>query len=117
MRRFRSPTTVEPRAVVGAVSEAAFQATVIEYVRLLGYLVYHTHDSRHSEAGFPDLMIAGPVRAEGRGRCIFAELKSERGQLSEAQRTWLAVLRDCPGAEVYLWKPSSWSEIEEVLKR
>jgi len=54
--------------------------------RLAGFLVYHTHDSRRSEAGYPDLTITG------KGRIIFAELKSERGRLRPEQSIWLATL-------------------------
>jgi len=50
------------------------------------------------------------------GRLIFAELKSERGRLTHPQRLWLAALRDCDGAAAYEWRPSSWSEIERVLR-
>ena len=38
-------------------TEDQWQSAVIEYARLMGWLVYHTHDSRHSEKGFPDLVL------------------------------------------------------------
>lgn len=62
-----------------------------------------------NESGFPDLVL---VR---RPRVIFAELKAERGRLLDAQRDWLAALRDC-SVESYLWRPSDWPEIERVLR-
>lgn len=51
---------------------------------------YHTHDSRHSAAGFPDYAIAG----QGPWFAIFAELKADTrtAELSRAQRWWLSVL-------------------------
>jgi hypothetical protein len=82
---------------------------VIALARLAGYLVYHTHDSRRSEAGYPDLTITG------KGRIIFAELKSERGRLRPEQSIWLAALAQCPGVEVAMWKPSNWPVIEAAL--
>ena len=57
--------------------------------------------------GFPDLTM---VRGE---RLAFAELKAENGRVSPDQRTWLESLSLV--AEVYVWKPSHWNEIEEVL--
>ena len=67
-----------------AVKEANFQATVIELAELHGWRVYHTHDSRRSQPGFPDLTL---VR---RYRLIFAELKREGGKLTAEQTAWLS---------------------------
>ncbi len=105
------------------VTEAAFQRTVVEYAHALGYLVYHQVDmgrkdpetgrvsySRRIGPGFPDLVIAG------HGRLIFAELKSQKGNLSNDQRRWAGVLLDA-AAQVYLWRPSDWEEIEKVLSK
>src|SRR5688572_19177552 len=38
-------------------TERAFQAQVVKYARLMGWTAYHTHDSRRSQAGFPDLVL------------------------------------------------------------
>lgn len=85
-------------------------ATVTDYARLSGWLVYHTHDSRRSAAGFPDLVL---VRA---GVLIFAELKTAKGRLSFQQEEWLEVLRETHAC-VFLWRPADWPEIERVLAR
>lgn len=69
--------------------------------RLLGLACYHTHDSRHSEAGFPDLVIAG-IRSR---RLLFVELKRENGQVKPAQDVWLTTLSMC-GGQVRVWRPS-----------
>jgi hypothetical protein len=89
---------------------------VVDLARLKGWLVYHTHDSRHSAAGFPDLVL---VR---RGRLIFAELKrnatTERAkarQVTADQAAWLAALGDVDGAEVHLWRPVDWSAVKDSL--
>ncbi|MGH2878933.1 MAG: VRR-NUC domain-containing protein [Solirubrobacteraceae bacterium] len=91
-------------------TEKQFQTAVVEYAELNGWLVYHTYDSRRSNPGFPDLVMA-------RGyRLVFAELKSEKGRESRAQTEWLDALgRATP--EVWLWRPSDWPEIEGVLAR
>jgi hypothetical protein len=84
-------------------------ATVIELANLYGWLHYHTHDSRNSSAGFPDLVL---VR---KGFLIFAELKSETGRLSRMQQVWLDELKGAVGA-VYVWRPSDLVAIQEILR-
>jgi hypothetical protein len=89
--------------------ERDWQTRVVDYARLRGWRSYHTHDSRRSVPGFPDLVL---VR---RGRCLFAELKSDTGRVSQAQHEWLADLADVPGLEVHLWRPGDWLIVMEVL--
>lgn len=91
------------------LTEARFQSQVVQYARLMGWRSYHTRDSRGSDAGFPDLVL---VR---RPRVIFAELKADRGRLTDKQREWLAALTEC-AVESYLWRPTDWPEIERVLR-
>ena len=71
-------------------AEAQFQATVIRLARDRGYLVYYTHNARHSPAGFPDLCIVDP--RPGPGPCYLWELKTQRGKVSIEQLTWIAGL-------------------------
>ena len=60
---------------LGAVSERDFQRQVIELAETMGWeLIYHTHDSRRSREGFPDLIM---VRD---GRLLALELKTETGR-------------------------------------
>lgn len=90
------------------ISEREFQAQVIQLARLLGWWAYHTHDSRRSNAGFPDLVLV-------RNRVIYAELKTDRGAVRREQAEVMAALRKA-GAEVYLWRPAMWDEIVATLK-
>lgn len=90
-------------------TEKQFMEAVIEYARRLNWLVYHTHTSKYSEAGYPDLTL---VRGD---RLVFAELKTERGRVSVAQERWLDALRRAT-TEVWLWRPRDWPEIEDVLR-
>ncbi len=92
------------------INERTFQAAIVELARLTGWRCYHTYDSRRSEAGFPDLCMTRG------GRFIAAELKTESGRVTEAQRQWLAALAACPGLECHVWRPSDWDEIELTLK-
>jgi hypothetical protein len=98
------------------LSEREFMAQVVELARLLGYLVYHPYDSRHSTPGFPDLTMVQPGCDNRPGRIIFAELKSNVGRVSPAQREWLQALEGCPGVECYLWRPGDWEAIVKRLK-
>lgn len=97
------------------MSEADWQGTVVQYARALGWEVYHTHDSRRSEAGYPDLTLVRPPRV------VFAELKVEerkgRGRLTSAQGRWLEKLGACPGVEAYLWRPSQHNDVWDILER
>ena len=96
-----------------AISEAAFQDKVIRLAKGAGWMVYHTYDSRRSEAGFPDLVLAHRDRG-----VIFAELKSASGKLTPAQQDWQRGLSDAlPGPsdywgskmlEVLVWRPADW---------
>lgn len=93
------------------LSEKQFQAQVLQLANLSGWLYYHTHDSRRSQRGFPDLVLVRPPAV------LFAELKSEGGDLRPEQTVWLEVLRGCESVEAALWRPSDWPEIEEMLSR
>ncbi len=93
---------------VARVTEKSFMMTVIAYAKLHKWRVYHTHDSRRSEPGVPDLMM---VRE---GVLVFAELKTDVGKVSSAQQEWLADLGETPN-DVFVWRPSDWKIIEKVL--
>lgn len=89
--------------------EREWQAQVVEAARLMGWRVYHTHDSRRSAPGWPDLALV-------RDRLVMAELKTETGRVSPEQQQWLALLT-AAGVETYLWRPSDLDDVLEVLKR
>jgi len=91
------------------MSEKELSQQVRQLAALKGFKVYHTFLSLYSDVGFPDLCIAKE------GRLIFAELKTEKGKLSAAQKDWLEILSATGACEVYLWRPSSWDEIVSAL--
>ena len=100
------------------MSEGDLQTNVVDTVRKLGGLVYHTHDSRRSAAGFPDLVIVFPRT----GALLFVELKSTSGSLQPEQVQWLEALRRAERIavrEVHLWRPEDWlsGHIVETLRR
>jgi hypothetical protein len=90
-------------------SEDEFLAFVLAHARWRGWLCYHTHDSRKSEPGFPDLVM---VRGE---RLLIVELKAANGRFSDAQREWLAAFDLVPGVETCRWKPHDVPAIVAVL--
>ena len=92
-----------------ALPEKRFQAQIKELAMLLGWKYYHSWSSVRSPAGFPDCVLVKPPRL------IFAELKSERQYPSDHQKHWLDILSKIPGVEVYVWKPSDFNEIAEIL--
>jgi hypothetical protein len=93
------------------VSERQLQDAILELAHLLGWRSYHTFDSRHSAAGFPDLVL---VRG---GRLIFAELKKGNEQLSREQAEWKRALERA-GEVVYVWRPEDWrlGAVDAVLR-
>jgi hypothetical protein len=98
------------------MSERALQDRVLGLARAAGYsLAYHTHDSRRSQPGFPDLVLINPTDQ----RLIFAELKTMRGRVTHHQKAWLDGIeaveerihdldnqphRGC-AVSVYVWRP------------
>lgn len=102
-------------------TEAQFERAVVELAQLCGWLDYHTRDSRRSNPGFPDLVLVKGYTL------IFAELKTEKGRVSEAQQRWLDALRQLAepvvgemtghSIHVCLWRPSDWDEIRAALAR
>jgi hypothetical protein len=106
------PPTMEGDPRLG-MREADLQQGVVELAQALGFLVYHTHDSRRSAEGFPDLVLVNAHRR----RTLFVELKAMRGHVSDAQRRWLQGLAEA-GNHVHLWTPVDWftGSIERELR-
>jgi hypothetical protein len=106
-------TTAEYQAQLAkTMTEQALLNQVRALAHALGWLGYHTHRSDRSEPGYPDLCFV-----KG-GRLIFAELKTEKGKTTPAQKAWLAAL-ETSTAEVYLWRPTQLLDgsIEATLRR
>jgi hypothetical protein len=112
------------------VSEEELQTLVMDWAKLNKWRQTHFRPARtragwstplQGDPGFPDLVAVRP------GRLVFAELKSETGEATADQLGWLAGLWSieeqirarCNGwspIETHLWRPSDWSQIEEVLR-
>jgi hypothetical protein len=96
------------------VSEKAFQHAVMRVAREAGYtFAYHTYRSTKSMGGFPDLVLAH--REPGHPLYV-CELKTDTGQLSQAQEAWLKALAGSTGVVSAVWRPAQWQEIVEQLR-
>ena len=101
------------------LTEAQFQAQVTDLATRLGWSWLHiermgneqgrwrTPTSGSLGRGWPDLVL---VR---RDRLIFAELKAQRGQMTQAQR--IVMMELVKVAPYYVWRPSDFNSILEVL--
>ena len=92
----------------GDPCEACFQQQVVDLAKLHGWEVWHTHDSRRSREGWPDLAI---VRG---GRALFREIKRGGQMPSQHQRRCLHML-EAAGLDADVWRPSDWPAIEKTL--
>lgn len=103
------------------VSEAAWQATVVEALRLFGWRFVHfrpAQDRRgrwstplQGDAGFPDLIA---VRD---GWMLALELKADKGRTSPDQRAWIADLFHVPGVLAAVVRPRDWRWLETAMRR
>jgi Holliday junction resolvase len=96
--------------MAGPNHERHLQAAVEEHLRITGWRFYHSHDSRRSVAGFPDLVC---IRGS---RVLVAELKTATGRVSREQRAWLDAF-ELAGVEAHLWRlPADWAKVGTVLR-
>ena len=108
--RFPKGDTMPAWQLLGLEAEEHLQQQVMDLATLTGWLCYHTHTSRFSPSGFPDLVL---VRGE---RVVVAELKSEVGEVTREQQMWLETLQASGHVETYIWRPSDWARIEGALR-
>jgi hypothetical protein len=100
------------------LSERAFQDMVIDLAHLCKWKVTHFRPARvivdgketfrtalQGDKGFPDLILARS------GTVIHAELKTDKGVLSQEQILWSYAL----GNTWRLWRPCHWPQIVKEL--
>ena len=103
-----------------ALSEKDFQCQVTDLAVILGWEWLHFRPARTTAgwrtpvsgtvaAGWVDLVLCRPPRL------ILAELKSDKGKVSEHQERWLTMLGSCVGVECFLWRPADLEWITKVL--
>ena len=100
-------------------TEEDFKSWVIDCAHLFGWRLAHFRPGMTQKGwrtpveadggGYPDLTLV-------RERVIWAEIKSEKGKLSQGQQEWLDTLK-AAGQEVYIWRPGDRDRIQEILAR
>jgi hypothetical protein len=93
-------------------TESIFQSELLDAARRLGWIAFHDQNSRHDEAGFPDLVMVHPIQH----RVLFVELKTETGRIRPEQLVWLGALMQVPAIEVYTWRPRDIDQALEILQ-
>ena len=91
------------------MTEKAFQSDVMRVAKMLGWLCYHTYDSRRSASGFPDLVLV-------RERVLFRELKVGKNKLSPTQELWRDSIMDA-GGDWAEWRETDMDDIVADLSR
>ena len=89
--------------------ETKFQNTIVRLAEILGWRTFHVarvkgHLRTPTSEGFPDLVLAKT------GVKLFAELKTDKGVVSNDQILWLLA------TDGVIWRPKHWSVIEKSLK-
>lgn len=94
--------------------EETLQTRALELASLYGWgPVYHTHDSRRSHRGFPDLVLLRPRD----GRVLYLELKAEGEEPKPDQIDWEYALKYCGQEHHYIWPHDlPWGRLEAILK-
>lgn len=95
-----------PRPALSAAAlerESTFQAAIVAAAKALGWQAYHTHDSRRSVPGFPDLILAKPGM-----RLLCIEVKTNGGKVSVEQQDWLNILGQTHQPVAEVWRPADW---------
>lgn len=106
------------------ISERDWQNQVIQLAKLYKWKVHAERPARtkhgwktpiQGDVGFPDLVL---VRGD---RLIFAELKTQKGQLSQEQENWYIALSSVAyereeHIQVEVWRPKDFEEVQKILK-
>ena len=121
VRRSQTGQDMTPR-----ISEADWQRTVTDALTLYGWRWTHFRPANTGRGwrtplsgspGFPDIVAVREYTL------YFIELKAEAGRLTLDQQDWQAALLECVdldlaprGTQYYVWRPSDFDEVMEVLK-
>ena len=107
--RPRAAARRKPRATMPPELEDDLQGRLVETGRLCGWLVYHTHNSKHSAAGFPDLVMVrdGKLLAIEVKRGLFEVASMARSDSGKAQLDWVVAMHQVPGCRAAVVSPEN----------
>ena len=88
-------------------TEKDLDAAIVKLCKLYGWRRYHTYRSKHSPAGFPDLVLV-------RDRILLRELKGDQGTLTAEQKEWGIAITEA-GGDFAVWRPRDLEEIARAL--
>ena len=92
-----------------AVPEEALRERLHNHAIARGFLAYHTHDSRRSDAGYPDETYCGY------GHLLALETKTTKGRVRPMQKRWLAELARVQTVHAALVRPQDEARICDLL--
>lgn len=90
-------------------TEVEWSGEIIDAANVGGWLWYHTHDSRRSPKGFPDLTL---TRGD---ELVFFEVKKQTGVVTPDQQEWIDRLSQVPGVIAMVVRPSDASAVFDML--
>lgn len=101
---------IEAPAYLDTCTERQWQDLVRETAVMNHWLIYHTHDSRRSDKGFPDLTLART------GFLLFLELKTSSGRVTPEQQVWIDTLNSIYGpVKAMIARPRDWDYLSRLL--
>jgi hypothetical protein len=99
------------------VTEAELQRQVLQLAHTFGWESFHPRFSWRSRKGYTDLTLWNPEARMFPVQIpcvIWVELKTETGKVTPEQAATHLSMRKA-GLTVYVWRPSDWPEILNVL--
>lgn len=109
MRKPKRPARNTAQLLYEGMSEADLQESVRKAALSLGWRFYHPWDTRNSEEGWPDCFV---LRGS---RVMVIELKTEKGEVTPAQREYLTAFVDAH-IEAWVVRPSDMDWLLEKLR-
>jgi hypothetical protein len=104
----RVPLTLDAEAPEGVLEDRLRVAA-----HDLGYLYYHTYNSKRSDPGWLDCALVHP---EGSPLYLW-ELKSADGRVSPAQQRWLDALAQASAIHTGVYVPDNLPQMIDLLAR
>ena len=99
-----------PAKTAPKLTEAQFQQQYCALAQMLGWRIFRQRYALGADPGWPDVVALRGTRI------VAAELKAQRGRVTDAQTDWIAAFNMLDGGEGHLWWPQDIDEITRVLR-